>query len=521
MQWTGERETVDCHTCNMKIPKAYLKEHTGSGIHLTNSKIISIALERSKILVTTQTLSSTSEESTNDNYCEVCNSFYDILAEHLNSEQHEQLKIFEAASEIMCDLFEKPQKILDVICKFKKIVNDRTFRVKPVVKEAISKKYCDICKVYKATQGFDGHLKSKKHKKNALAILYPSDEASTASHIEKIYCDICKVHKSKQGFDKHLKCTKHRKNARSKEVAAMLDIDHISSKTKIFCDDCSVYELIKDYEKHLNCEMHREKCSAAETKHKIYLYDNEDNNKEKRWTKSHVTKYVTNVLNSSDKYCTVCRMILNSYDEKKIIEHFESVGHLYEYNCILTKYNYVNKVSDEYFCTRCDSFFYNIIDHLKTRHYASINESYCEVCRVKLPARGVFIHKKGKRHSKNIENIDKPDIECIDIDLDRCKEIKKQLAVKQNYLTCRACETSLICDNEYIIGHFESPSHKSKLVIYLIENNLKPIAEGQYKCMKCSEIVKAEEAFEHVQNHFIFIAQSPEYRCLDDEITFD
>lgn len=147
--------------------------------------------------------------------------------------------------------------------------------------------YCAVCKKYRKVAGMEGHMKSKKHRKNAgskpaskkskkapgpVPANRTSNQARTPAadaHSGKLYCEVCRKYKSPVAMEQHVKSKKHKRNVASKQpgylVAAHPAPDApapVSSQLRIYnCDVCKVNTRMTTKESHLSSKVHLAKAA--------------------------------------------------------------------------------------------------------------------------------------------------------------------------------------------------------------------------------------------------------------------
>lgn len=448
-----------CHLCKMKIPKSYMGEHIESIIHKTNVKITKVALSRSKDQISNYIESKPSNNSASDEFCDVCNVTYHYLeySTHQSTEQHKKLIVYERILPRMYQLFKNTGNNLQLIDEideiFKKYVGNTTKKARV----EIGKTYCEICDVYKHTQGFDGHLKGKKHKNNCGQKNIPVTNVKKTAKKEE-YCEVCNVFKSADGFHLHLQSRKHQKKARK--------LEKNSSEVEVKGEDTEEdkQKLTRDHHKYLT----------------------ESGN-------------ISLIDDGKLKRCTICKTNFSGEDDE-FKEHLVKDEHFAVYKDILIG-NKIIKLAKEYFCEKCDTFVSNIVEHIQQKHYSfsifSNNTTRCNLCQCNIPSGGKGVHEAGAKHKENerkrrIEKIKFIDIEISD-EIDR-----KSLTIVNNELICVICKV-ILHDKDMIDRHFSGVKHEFEFLRYSSDNGI--VTEHEvFNCKKCEVPVPKNEILEHVKS---------------------
>ncbi|KAJ0169286.1 hypothetical protein K1T71_015170 [Dendrolimus kikuchii] len=387
-----------------------------------------------------------------EDFCDVCNVVYHYLesTEHEATEKHKKLVVYERLLPRMYQLFKDTDKNLHLIDEIDEIFKKY---VAKTVKIEVGKTYCEICDVYKCSAGFNGHLKGKKHKNNCAIKNIPMTKVKKVNKEEK-YCEVCNVFKSAHNFVSHLDSKKHKKKARklAKDNESNDEID----------DDLDAYDI-------------------------------------QRLTKDHA-KYLVNIHGSELKRCTIC--MAEFVDEEEVIkEHFEQEKHLVAYKDILLNKNII-KLANEQFCVQCDELIPDLIEHVRMPKHNKIyllnnDETYCDLCNVKVPRSGNYLHQVGAKHRANEKKRRTEKIKYIDIEISDDID-KKSLTVVNNKLSCSICNETFD-DEDALVDHFKGINHKFELLKYSQDNGLEPENEI-YHCKKCEVSVEKNDILEHLRS---------------------
>ncbi|KAJ0184249.1 hypothetical protein K1T71_000672 [Dendrolimus kikuchii] len=369
-------EYLTCYICKKDIPQAYTKEHLASVIHKCNADLICISLERSRNMVK-EKVPFVQRELINGKYCDLCNCNYEDPYEHFDSDKHCKLRTLEDIMPNICALFKDAENNLNALDNILQCLQMNLKGKDTTINK--SKTYCDICKVYKNSQGFAGHTQCRKHLLKCLANDIPIPVID-----DKTFCDVCIVYKNTKNYDEHLNSAVH-KTRKSRDRNFLINGHDIKYMECMFylkkhCKICKIVvdDDINEVNLHINGVGH------------IFKYINILNEND-------ITKFV------NEYFCPKCEMFFDD-----IVKHLNSNSHLHL--LILD--------SDKTFCELCKV-------KLSLKDFAGHEKAKRHI----------------RKQSKFVSNanINYIDFNLEELDINK----KGMITVKDKILKCKVCDETL------------------------------------------------------------------------------
>ncbi|KAJ0183529.1 hypothetical protein K1T71_001505 [Dendrolimus kikuchii] len=520
-----------CHICNTAIPKPFILDHMKSSFHINNYQIIDNISGRFKgyIKVDNNNEINSDTEQTHDEFCDVCSISYSSVQKfnHISSDHHKNLVVYTQILPKICILFKDVVNNLDVIDELREILNEREETISNESNEHIKSNSINVSKeIYqnpkesysyenvdsdeydiKDTSIDEASQVSMQTQEYSVNDSKPNKEieetpCTTIKHVliqkiseivnelnktnlnqktvtnrpfDMIYCDICNVHKTFKGFNGHLRGKTHRKKSKELNVPEQFPKSKNVRVQKTYCDVCDVYKCM---------EMH---CESLKHKKKVC---------KKLLANNHYNTYITDTYDDGVKYCRVCKVVFNV---NKTINHIENTDHLEKYKKILRNFN-ITKVGNDYFCPTCDVFDHDIVKHVREKHKTPLlfpYETFCEVCRIKVPKRNVGLHNQGKLHADNIKGKEGKHFKYIDIVVEDMASIKEMITVENCRLKCKVCD-AIFSEAPKLMTHIQSDVHNNRLKNFYMNNGIETLSDNEYGCNYCQKIIKKFNVFEHI-----------------------
>lgn len=496
----------------MAIPKPFMYDHIKSGFHINNVQLMDISLERCKDYIKGDNYVTNSDES-DDEFCDTCCTSYSYVhkLKHKTSEEHKKFVIYDKILSKICIIFKDVSNNLHVLDEIKEIFNEgekpiRTVNYNEVISiinnnasnishQTFANENTTDVKIKKDLAIIETNnmvTETKEYKDNKSEDYKESSETSfdinkriliekisetvnelTKTNLDQVaveeksidmmYCDICDIQTTFRAFDGYLHGLTHRENSMKPKITEQKP-NKKNNAQKTYCDVCNIFR--RDIDIHYKSKKHKKRV------YKIILTDH------------HFRTYIIDTLSDGVKYCKVCKVIL---DCNKVTEHVEVNDHLNKYKKILKDYNII-KVGHDYFCPACDLFEHDVVKHILEKHKTPIlfpYETFCDVCRIKVPKSNLMLHLKGKLHVGNQQHKKKKQFEHICMFIDDIDSIKDVMTVENSTVKCKICKV-LFYNVSQLKKHMNSDIHKNTVSQLYYDNDIQALSDGKYKCNICN-----------------------------------